>query len=215
MGPCGKAGLYWTGARSQASCPRSPLTWEEDAFTTLTTLHPEAEEKKAWCLGIWFSASWEGSPVYPQLWGSRLCPCVDRPSLCVLFPAPWFRGCWSGNSNMASPLPMSLSSPSPQVACPSAPKFSGPSCSIYAHPPRYCRASQGVGQHPGASPKAVLPREGLLPACSFLGASSQAHSEHCVRSPRSNSSALCDGWAEGAWSVDHVPEVLPGPRQPS
>lgn len=167
MGPCGKVGLYWTGARSQASCPRSPLTWEEDAFTSLTTPHPEAEEKKAWCLGIWFSASWEGSPVYPQLWGSRLCPCVDRPSLCVLFPAPWFRGCWSGNSNMASPLPMSLSSPRPQVACPSAPKFSGPSCSMptlpgTAGPPREWAST--LGHHPKLFSQG---RVSCLPAASW------------------------------------------------
>lgn len=127
----------------------------------------------------------------PVLWQ------LHRPTLWALSQPLQFGGCYSGHPEMASPPShLTVSLPVPQVSCPSAPMPPWAKL-LYAH---LSQAPQGLpGSWPApCGPKAVLPREGPSPPCSFLGPSSQSHSECCVRSPYFCFSALCTGWAEGS-----------------
>lgn len=106
------------------------------------------------------SHQWGSRPFVPVLWQ------LDRP-VCLLFPRPCALEAievaaprWSG------PLPTSLSSPRPRVACP---------CTLWAellcaHLPQGLWGLQEVIQHPRTWSKAVILRKGPSPAHNLVGA---------------------------------------------
>lgn len=117
------------------------------------------------------------------------------------FPAP---AVWR------TPSHLTFSLPAPQVSCPSAPQ--APWAKLFCAD--LSQAPQGLPRSRPApwGPKAVLPREGPSPPCSFLGPSFKSHSECYVRSPHFCFSALCSGWAGGCNMWTSSPRIGWFPR---
>lgn len=167
LGPCSEVGLSWAGARSQASCSWFPSAWEEDMLTTLTP-PTSGWGEEGLVTGNLVLTLGKNSPGNP----TRETP--DPLFLC--------RDSWTGRQSGYFPGPRSLEAV--RVATPRwpgshptslfslSPMPCGLSCSVLTCP----RHSQEVGQHPGV-------QKLFSTAHSFLGSSSQSHSECHVRSP--------------------------------
>ena len=150
------------------------LRWPERR-TCPPPSHPQAG-KKAWALGVWISASGEGSPGMRPL--VRLQAIVPQLGQLGRLWVPRPRGLeWrlqGGQARLPGHFPLG-----PCVACPSTPAPSGLSCSVPAYP-RHCGASRKSASTPGHGPR-LFPQGGAprVPTAA-RGPSSGCCSELCM-----------------------------------